>query len=125
MMEPKKCPDFVLDLQKVSAPTKKPKNCPKCVQLAEGHCSDEAAEKMSKIVFNFQGIALTMQPKKCLDFVPDLQKVSAPTKQPKKCLNFVFNFQGIALTRQPKKCPKFVQLAGHCSGDDWWLPLLS
>ena len=48
MMEPKECADFVLDLQKVSAPTKQPKNCPKFVQLAEGHCSDKAAEKMSE-----------------------------------------------------------------------------
>ena len=42
------------------------------------------------------------------DFVPDLQKVSAPTKQPKKCPNFVFNLQVIALAMRPKKWPDFV-----------------
>ena len=31
VMKPKKCPDFVLDLQKVSAPAKQPKKCPKFV----------------------------------------------------------------------------------------------
>ena len=42
------------------------------------------------------------------DSVPDLQKVSAPMKQPKKCPKFVFNFQGIAPMMQLKQCPKFV-----------------
>ena len=47
IMQPKKCLAFVPDLQKVSGPMKQPKKCPKFVQLAEGHCSDEAAEEMS------------------------------------------------------------------------------
>ena len=68
--------DSVPDLQKVSAPTKQPKECP-------------------KFVFNFQGIALIMQLKKCLAFVPDLQKVSALMRQPKKCPKFVCNFQAL------------------------------
>ena len=48
IMQPKKCLAFVPDLQKVSAPMKQPKKCPKFVQLAESHCSDEAAKKMSE-----------------------------------------------------------------------------
>ena len=48
MMELKTCPDFVLDLLKVSALAKQLNKCPKFVQLAEGHCSNEAAEKMSE-----------------------------------------------------------------------------
>ena len=64
--------DSVPDLQKVSAPMKQLKKCP-------------------KFVFNFQGIALIMQGKKCLALVPDLQKVSAPMRQAKKCPKFVFN----------------------------------
>ena len=54
-MQPKKCPDFVLDLQKVIAPMKQPKICPKFVQLAEGHCSDNAAEKMFEICLQLAG----------------------------------------------------------------------
>ena len=55
MMQLKKCLDVVLDLQKVSARMKQPKICPKFVQLAEGHCSDEAAEKMSESCVQLAG----------------------------------------------------------------------
>ena len=117
-MQPRKCRDFIPDLQKVSAPMKQVKECPKYVS-------------------DLQVISLAMQPKKCPDFVLDLL-VSAQMKQPKKCPKFVLDLLKVsALMKQPKKCPKFVpvaeddcsdnadkkfseicvQLAGHCSGD--------
>ena len=79
-----------------------------CTRLVEGQCSDEAAEKMSKICVNFQGIAPTMQWKKGLNFIPDLQNVSAATKELNKHPKFVFNLQGIAPAMEPKKCVDFV-----------------
>ena len=76
------------------------------VHFADGQCSDEGAENMSEILFNFQGIALTMQPKIVSKFVFNLLKVSAPLKQPRKYLKFVFNLlKVIAPMMEPKKCP--------------------
>ena len=76
---------------------KQPEKYPKFVQIAESHCSDHAAEKMSEICVQLAGHCSGDAAEKCPDFVLDLQKVIAPMKQ-------------------PKKCQKFVQLAeGHCS----------
>ena len=53
------------------------------------------------------------------DSVPDLQKVSALTKQPKKCLKFVQLTEDQCSDEAAEKVSEIcVQLAGHCSGDE-------
>ena len=71
-----------------------------CVQIA-GHCSGDAAEKMS-------------------GFVLDLLKASAPMKQPKTCPKFIPLAEGHCTDKAAEKMSEIcVQLAqGQCSGDE-------